>query len=334
MFYTSPLTLYKIAILLFLSSFILCYLLTSTAIRIAFKINLLDEPTSKRKIHSLPTPLLGGVAVFLSFLLILCFFFLIIQYFILTMGPHYFIFGSNKIFWIKIGLYLICSILIVFIGLLDDVKNINFKSKLFVQSLAALIMMLSGMTCQISPWPIFNFFVTFIWILCLTNAFNLLDNMNGLSTGLAIIVIIFFVISSYINQNYLFSLLFIILLGCLIGFFPHNFPKANIFLGDAGSLFIGFSLAVFSVWIFNQLLEQRSSFWIPLWTLLLILSIPICDTLTVVAIRIKNKKPFYIGDTNHLSHQLVKLGLSSTNAVLMLYGSALILGVIGLLYTF
>lgn len=327
--------LYRISILLFCCSFFLSYVLTPLAGKFALKFNIMDSPGS-RKIHHEVTPRNGGLAIFLSFCITLILLYLIISLQFLHYGkPFLFLFSQVKLFWLKTALYLIGALVVILVGILDDIKSIDFKVKLLGQGLAAAIIIWgSNSTIRIFPvqWDILNTFFTFFWIIILTNSFNLLDNMNGLSPGIASIIILFFIAISFILKQFLLVLFLTIPMGCILGFLPHNFPKAKIFLGDMGSLFIGFSLATYSIWIFNILMQSN----VPQSTIILgmlcLLMIPLFDTLTVILIRIKNKKPIYVGDTNHLSHQLVKCGLSTTNAVLILLAGSIGAGLLGLLY--
>ena len=328
MFY--PLILYKITLLLLLSSFCLSYLLTPIAQNLAFRFNVLDTP-NYRKIHKSPTPLLGGLAIFLAFLFTLVFFYLLISYQLFITGPAFFSFGEEKLFWLKMALYLICSLFIILIGILDDFKSLDFKLKLLIQSLVAFIMVFSGSRLNFFHLSYLNALISFFWIVGLTNSFNLLDNMNGLSSGLAIIILSLFAFLAYTTHHALFALFLLIPIGSLLGFLPYNFPKARIFLGDTGSLFIGFSLATYSTWLFDHLIKSNTSHWAVLIEMLFLLFIPLCDTLTVIAIRIKKHHPIYVGDTNHLSHQLVKRGLAPTKAVLILFMGSLLTGILGLL---
>jgi len=326
-----PLTLYKISLLLFFCSLCLSYLLTPLIRRFSIHFNILDDPTLARKSHKQPIPLLGGIAIFLSFSITLGLLFLITQYYYWVAGENYFFFKMTDLFWIKVGIYLVASLLVLLVGIMDDLKCLEFRIKLLVQGLAALIIIFGGSRLSISPWPFVNVIISFLWIVCLTNSFNLLDNMNGLSTGLSTIVILFSILVSYFTQHYLLAIFLIIPLGCFMGFLPHNFPRAKIFLGDSGSLFIGFSLATFSIWLFNYV-SQQATMGTALLMLLIMMSIPLCDTLTVIAIRLKNRKRIYIGDTNHLSHQLVRVGFSATSAVLILYMSSIFIGTLGILF--
>lgn len=324
--------LYKISFLLFLCSFFLCYALTPLARKLALKFNVVDIP-SERKIHQSLIPRLGGIALFLSFCVTLTLLYLMISFHFLTISkPFLFSFNEVKLFWIKTALYLIGAALIIFIGILDDIKNIDFRLKLLGQALAASIVILGGSELSLTPWGFLNTLLSFLWIIGLTNSFNLLDNMNGLSGGVASITIFFLIAISYFFKFYLLTIFLIIPLGCLIGFLPYNFPKAKIFLGDTGSLFIGYSLAIYSTWLFTYLSQHYLSSFQVFSGIVFLLSIPLIDTLTVVIIRLKNKKPIYIGDMNHLSHQLVRRGLSTTKAVLVLFISSFLIGSLGLFY--
>lgn len=293
---------------------------------------MVDLPGS-RKIHREIIPRSGGLAIFLSFFISLILLYLLISHQYLSYGKLFsFSFPQVKLFWLKTALYLIGSLVIILVGILDDIKSIDFRVKLLGQALAAAIIVLgSNSKLNLLPWDIFDTLLSLIWIVGLTNSFNLLDNMNGLSTGLASIIIIFFFTITLLTKHFLLSLFLVVPLGCYIGFLPHNFPKAKIFLGDTGSLFIGFSLATYSVWLYNHLISYQTS-WNVLIGIIFLLSIPFFDTLTVIAIRIKNRKPIYEGDTNHLSHQLVKCGFSTTTAVLVLFMSSLFSGLLGLMY--
>ena len=317
---------------MFLCSFFLCYVLTPLARKLALKFNILDTP-SERKIHQSLIPRFGGIALFLSFCVTLTLLYLIISFHFLTIGkPFLFSFNEVKLFWLKTALYLIGATLIVFIGILDDIKNIDFRLKLLGQTLAAAIVILGGSELSLTPWGFLNTLLSFLWIIGLTNSFNLLDNMNGLSGGIAAITIFFLITISYFFKFYLLTVFLTISLGCLIGFLPYNFPKAKIFLGDAGSLFIGYSLAVYSSWLFTYLSQYHFSSFQIFPGIVLLLSIPLVDTLTVISIRLKNHKPIYIGDMNHLSHQLVRGGFSTTGAVSILFISSFLMGSLGLFF--
>ena len=319
----------KIGLLLFSSSTLLSYVLTPLARKLAFKLKILDYP-SKRKIHSVAVPRFGGGAIFLSFLLSLFLYFIICSksYFDSDWLTSY----ELKLFWVKLGYYLLGTIIVVIVGALDDIKLVDYRVKLIGQILGALIITAGGTLFHVFDLHILNFLISIIWIVGFTNSMNFLDNMNGLSAGLASIIISFFIFLTFKAHQPLFALFLFVPLGCLSGFLPYNFPKAKIFLGDAGSLFIGISLGTYFIWLCNVLFQNQASYWNVLSGLFFLASIPLIDTLMVIVIRLRNRKPIYVGDTNHLSHQLVKAGLSTTSAVMCLYVGTFFAGAISLIF--
>lgn len=324
--------LHRILVILFLSAFLLTYLLTPLVRSLATKLKILDYPSNARKIHTTPTPLLGGIAIFLSFLLCMSFLFLVLQRKLFMEGPMFFSFGNSTLFWIQMGVFMFAALFILLTGILDDIKMIDFRIKLFSQALAAAIVISCGMYFKLTGNIIFDVLISFAWIVVITNSFNLLDNMNGLSTSIASITALLFTLSAFMTQAYLLTLIFFMLFGAFLGFLPFNFPKAKIFLGDTGSLFLGFTVASFSILLFNHVSSHLHSFWLATLLILLLMSIPILDTLCVTLIRTWNHKPIYIGDTNHLSHQLVKKGISPTYAVLLLASLTGVIGITGILF--
>lgn len=325
---------FKVLWLLLLISFLLSYLLTPLARRFSIRMNILDHP-SERKIHATPTPRLGGIAIFISFCLCSCLYFMMIYQFSFKQGylnNDLFVFSEFKTFLLQLAFYFIGAMLMLIIGMLDDIKMIDYRLKFIVQILSASIIVSSGEQFQFFQYNLFNIVLSLFWIVGITNSLNLLDNMNGLASGLSAIILGFFATLAYFTNHPLLALYLAIPIGCLLGFLPYNFPKAKIFLGDGGSLFIGFSLATFSIWLFKHLAQQQMNILTILSSLLLLASIPILDTLTVIFIRIKNRKPIYVGDMNHLSHQLVRVGFSSTSAVMILYACAFVIGTVALFY--
>ncbi|MBI4041253.1 MAG: undecaprenyl/decaprenyl-phosphate alpha-N-acetylglucosaminyl 1-phosphate transferase [Deltaproteobacteria bacterium] len=298
---------------------------------IALKFNLVDQPGG-RKIHSIPTAYLGGIGVVFSIMISFLCLYAMIQYQIEVKGNVYFSFGRENIFWIHLLIFSIAAMVISLVGLMDDIKILDFKVKLCGQLVIAALMILSGVYLHLFDHWILNVAFSVAWYVIFTNAFNLLDNMNGLTAGISAIVFLFLSVLAYVTQNFLLSFCLIIFCGSLLGFLPFNFPKASIFLGDAGSLFIGFSIASFGVLMFNHLILKGLSNPYALFVLAAILVVPCLDTLTVSMIRIKNKKPIYIGDTNHLSHLLTRSGLSAVHAVLVLYGLSFVFGFASMIY--
>jgi UDP-GlcNAc:undecaprenyl-phosphate GlcNAc-1-phosphate transferase len=174
------------------------------------------------------------------------------------------------------------------------------------------------------PNPIFSFAVTVFWLLTLINALNFMDNMNGLCAGLGVIAGWCFAVLAAASGQYLVALIALIVVGSLAGYLPHNFPKARAFLGDAGSHLVGYLLAILAILPHFYTPGKPRPF--AVLTPLLVLALPLFDLGCVVIIRTLNRKPFYIGDTNHLSHRLVRRGLSKTTAVLVIWLLAALCG--------
>jgi UDP-GlcNAc:undecaprenyl-phosphate GlcNAc-1-phosphate transferase len=163
----------------------------------------------------------------------------------------------------------------------------------------------------------FQYAVTILWILTLINAFNFMDNMNGLCAGLGAIGALYFAAISASEGQYLVALIAFLIVGALLGFLPYNFPAARAFLGDSGSHLVGYLLAILAILphFYSRYNPRPYAVLIPL----LVLAVPLGDLLCVVLIRWRLGKPFYIGDNNHLSHRLVRKGLNRTESVLLIW---------------
>jgi UDP-GlcNAc:undecaprenyl-phosphate GlcNAc-1-phosphate transferase len=174
------------------------------------------------------------------------------------------------------------------------------------------------------PNVAFSYAVTVLWILTVTNAFNFTDNMNGLCAGLAAIASLLLGALSAAHDHYLVASFAFLAGGATLGFLPYNFPRASVFLGDAGSHLLGFLLAVLTILphFYSPEHPRRLAVFSPL----LILAVPLSDLVAVVWLRLKKGKPIYVGDDNHFSHRLVRLGLSKVQAVLLLWGIAAAVG--------
>ncbi|MBD3379935.1 MAG: hypothetical protein GF408_05675 [Candidatus Omnitrophica bacterium] len=298
---------------LLLSSFLLSIVFTFSAIYVAKKKAILDRP-SERKIHEKPVPLLGGVAVFSAFAAALL---------------------LNFRFSAELKGVCIASFFIMVSGLLDDLKDTSASFRLLVQVLCALVVVKSGVFLRIIPADIpfqylIEVIVTVVWIVGITNAVNFMDGADGLAAGMACIVsATFFGIAYFTGQVY-FSFINLALLGACLGFLVFNKRPARIFLGDAGSSFLGFSLGVFAVmgeWAENKPIVALS---IPL----IVLAIPIFDVIYITVARIGRGKVKtfrqwieYVGK-DHLHHRLMSLGFSQGQTVFFILSlnAALALG--------
>ncbi len=238
----------------FLLSLALSLILVPVAKKLAIHWNIHDHP-GERKIHQTPKPYLGGVAIFLSFFITIVF--NLIIYLILIGNPDIqsqFPFLTKQLpylakAWPKLAAILFGALIIVSVGVIDDIKStlISPKLKLFFQTLAAIIAVYFGVSISFLPYDWMNWIISVIWIVILTNSFNLLDNMDGLSSGVAAIsALIFFSVSIYQGQVFM-AFILIIFVGSILGFLKHNYYPSSIFMGDAGSLFLGYILGTLTI---------------------------------------------------------------------------------------
>jgi len=212
------------------------------------------------------------------------------------------------------------------VGFLDDVLGRKFGPgwKLAGQTLAALALLSAGIRTDFLHFNVLNSAVTLLWVVGITNAFNLLDNMDGLSAGVALIAALVLALNAFLLGEFFISLVLMAFIGSLLGFLVFNWNPASIFLGDCGSLFIGFTLA--SLTLLEHFVTHASSTYFPVLMPVLVLALPIVDTATVVVIRWREGRPIYVGDSRHLSHRLVSLGMSPRLAVATIYLIALGIG--------
>lgn len=292
-----------------LGSLAAALVLAPLAARLARRIGFLDAP-GPRKIHAEPVPYGGGVAVALAFLG--------------ALGIDVAL-GRPSLPLRSLAVFGAGSILVLILGLVDDRRRLSARAKLAVQALIAVGVASSGERLEVfdlGPWS--GGALTVLWILAVTNAFNLLDHMDGLCAGTAsIAALCFLAVALQTGQPGIAGTL-APLLGACLGFLAWNFPPAKLFLGDAGSLFIGFWMACLTV---SFTFYDRAHY--ALYTYLVpvaVLAVPLFDTLGVIVIRLLRRKPLFQGDTNHLAHRLVALGMSRRRAVLAVYALTLYAG--------
>jgi UDP-GlcNAc:undecaprenyl-phosphate GlcNAc-1-phosphate transferase len=271
--------------------------------RTAYRLGFIAAPSNKRW-HRKPTALLGGIAIVVSFYLP----------FLLT-SP------KNTTLWTLA----IASLLMFALGLFDDLKHIKPQSKLIGQIIAASVLIYAGFLLRLTDYAAINVLITLVWIVGITNAFNLLDNMDGLCTGVALIASTFRFLFFLMDNNYQSAVTTLIFMGALSGFLFFNFNPASIFMGDSGSLFIGFFLSGLN--LAGGFPYTKSMFSVLLFPIL-ILIIPIFDTTFVTLVRKFSGRPISVGGTDHTSHRLVAVGLSERRAVMILYAIAIVSGYI------
>jgi len=293
------------------------------------RIGLVDDP-GHRKIHATPVPLAGGLAVLTGLLVPLATAVVLLKFnFIHSANAEALLYGLNKRA-LQLAAIAFGAIGMTILGVLDDKHELRPLHKFIGQVLIAALVAAAGVRITLFvPSAVFSYVVTILWLLTVINAFNFMDNMNGLCAGLGAIGAAWFGVLAAIDGQYLVALIAFLTCGSLVGFLPHNFPKAQAFLGDAGSHLVGYLLAVLAILphFYNKLDPRPWAVISPL----LVLAIPLADLAWVVLLRWRTGKPFYIGDTNHLSHRLVRAGLTRAAAVMLIWLIAAVIGGIALL---
>lgn len=305
---------YMHILLIIASCFAFSFLITFYIKKIAKHIGAMDIPNS-RKVHTTPMPRLGGLGVFLTFLF------------------GYMLFGVQSI---QMNSILIGAFIIITIGVIDDISPIGAKTKLIGQLVAAATVIFYGgiLLDKITifgshiDFGLFAYPITFIFIVGCVNIINLIDGLDGLSTGTCCIFYLTIGIIAFIKASFggLDVSLAFIMLGASLGFLCHNFHPAKIFSGDSGSMFQGFMIATISLLGFKTV--TMTSFFIPI----LLLGIPILDTLFAIIRRTLKKQPIYEPDKKHLHHQLLNLGLSHRNTVLAIYAMNILFAFASVIY--
>ena len=299
--------------IIILTTFLTSLILTHLMIKISKNMNIMDIP-NERRVHKKPTPLLGGIAIFLSFLF------------------GFILFGNQNPLMISI---LIASFLILLLGIFDDIKPIKARYKFVIHILVALIVVFYG-GLKLTHVDIFSLSLNFKWmspyitiliIVGIINAVNLIDGLDGLCAGISSIYFLTIgVIALILNKfNGLDIILSFIMLGSTLGFLVFNFPPAKIFMGDTGSTFLGLMISVIMLLGFKTV--TLTSLLIPLVLLIL----PITDTLFAIIRRALNKKPIGQADKEHIHHQLLK-HLSTRKTILVIYVVDLIFSVVSIFY--
>ncbi len=279
--------------LIFAVALLFSVIATPLARRLALTTGIVDAPSS-RKLHTEPTPLLGGAAIYAAFVVALL------------------LFGRRAEVRQMIAI-LVGATSVSIIGVVDDARGLNPSLKLLGQLGAAAIIIVSGLRVHLFPWEAVNIALSLLWIIGITNALNLLDNMDGLTGGVAAIGAAHFLLLAALNGQYLVGALSAALLGACIGFLRYNFNPASIFMGDTGALFIGFVLAAVGIKL------RFTNTYVVTWMVpLVVLLLPIFDTTLVVVSRLRRRaNPFTLPGKDHLSHRLVALGLTRREAVLV-----------------
>jgi UDP-GlcNAc:undecaprenyl-phosphate/decaprenyl-phosphate GlcNAc-1-phosphate transferase len=282
-------------LIIFIIALILSLIFTPLVRLLAVKLNIMDRPNSI-KTHREPVAYLGGVAIYLAFILA------IIMALVIRLP-------FNKISVIIIG-----ATLIMILGLVDDLRPLSFKTKLFLEVLIATLLIIFDIRIKFITPDYIAVILTILWVIGVTNALNIIDIMDGLSSGVAVIAALAFLFINPPSEQTYVNYTAAALAGAALGFLRYNFPPAKIFMGDTGSLMLGFVLAVLSI---GTSYTQVNN--IALYAPILILGIPIYDTFLVMILRFKQGKNIFHGSLDHFALRLERLGFSRRKVVIIAY---------------
>lgn len=295
-------------------------LLTPLAIAISLKYKAFDRP-GLRKVHLKEVPCLGGAAIFISFLSVV--------WLARLIWPDFFGGLDRRLLSVSLG-----GLIIFGVGLYDDLRDASVGVRFLAQSLAAGVLIWGGFLITFLPSPfsgrlelgILSYPFTALWIVFLVNALNFIDGLDGLASGLGIIVAtaIFYVAESHGEP--LIALLAVGMMGSLLGFLPFNFHPARIFMGDSGATFIGYLFAAMTT-----MGTMKSVAAISLLIPIAALGVPILDTVTAIVRRTWRGQKFYQADKEHVHHLLLSLGFSHQGSVVFLYGVTFFLAILSIL---
>ncbi len=272
--------------------------------RLAFYLGVLDQPSS-RKVHQKPTPLMGGLAIYGALVIAL-----------LLFRPEFYL--------VEFGAILAGATWLVLLGFVDDRQGMRPLVKMGGQTIAAIVLIVAGIHVRIFENQILNIGLTLFWIVGITNAMNFQDNMDGLAAGITAVASIFFFVMAVQEELSLVGSLAAALAGASVGFLIYNFNPASTFMGDMGSMVLGFLLSVLALKLdFNVSPDRQIVTWmVPI----VVLGFPIFDTTLVTFTRLRERRSPMQGGKDHTSHRLVSLGLSQRAAVLLIYALCAALG--------
>jgi UDP-GlcNAc:undecaprenyl-phosphate/decaprenyl-phosphate GlcNAc-1-phosphate transferase len=277
--------------------------LTPVLKRAALAFGFLDKP-AQRKLHRVPIPLLGGLAIYIAAVASVLLF-------------------VDTTTALQVAGIVAGATLISIVGILDDAGKLHhqFKFRIGIPA-ASLVLVLSGIHITLFDQAVVNYGMTLLWVVGIVSAFNILDNMDGICAGVASVASLFFVVNAVLNEQYLVMSLASAVMGASIGFLVYNFHPATVFMGDIGALFLGFMMATVGVKLRFLDTPETVSWMIPV----LVLIVPIFDTTLVTISRIRRGLiPFSTPGKDHLSHRLANVGLNPRQVALVIY----ILGSLG-----
>ena len=295
-------------------SALVSYTMTPPVRLLAFRIGAIDIPLDARRMHKKPTPRIGGLAMFAGFMV----------------ATFVFCDPSSELYALWIG-----GAILVILGIIDDIFRLSAWIKLLVQLCVAGIAVCFGVLIDhvtlfgfMIEFGYFSIPITILWIVGLSNAINLIDGLDGLACGVSAITAVSVFTVMLITGDYTSALLTAILIGACLGFLPYNRNPARIFMGDTGSLFLGYTLSVISVQGLFKL-HTVLSFLVPFS----IFALPILDTLVAIVRRLCHWQSPFHPDRGHLHHRLVDMGFSHKEAVRILYAISALMGLVAVVYT-
>lgn len=296
-------------------SFLIAYLTTPLAKKLALSLGAIDMPGEERRVHFRPIPRMGGLAIYLAFILS-----------VLVFMPM-----DGKMIGLILG-----SSLIVLLGIIDDTRGLSATAKMGGQIAAAIILVLFGFRIEWLTSPLGGMIylgwlsipAAIFWIVGITNTFNLIDGLDGLAAGISAISSVTMSVVALLNGRYAAAMLLLIVAGSALGFLPHNFNPAKIFMGDTGSLLLGFLLSAISI---QGTIKGATA--IAIVIPVLAMGLPIFDTAIAIVRRAKNGMPIMQPDRGHLHHRLLDMGFTQRQVVVILYIISGILGAVAIAVT-
>ncbi|MGB4437714.1 MAG: MraY family glycosyltransferase [Sedimentibacter sp.] len=300
----------------FISAVIISFIMTPPARKLAIRVGALDIPKDARKIHKKPMPYFGGLAIYVS--IMACMF---------VYMPH-----TRTNLFIMAG-----ATIIVLTGIVDDMYGMPAKIKMLLQLIAAAVAISGGVQIHFISNPLsatgmsyllswLSIPITLFWIVGITNTINLIDGLDGLASGVASIAATTLLFTAATMGHDFIMMQCAIIAGASLGFLPFNFNPAKIFMGDTGSLLLGYMLAVTSV---SGMVKSVAA--VTLAVPVFALGLPIFDTAFAIIRRYINKKPIMEADKEHLHHKLMKIGLNQRQTVLVMYFISMVLGIVAVI---
>lgn len=316
-------------IIFFMTALFVSFAATPVVMKFASVVGAIDVPKDERRMHKSPIPLLGGLSIAIGFMASL-----LVWLMLYWMGFADFNLADRELVGLIFGILIVLTV-----GVVDDIHGLGAKTRLAFQTLAALTVALAESKIEFisNPFsetgiiyvpPVLSVIVTVIWIVGITNALNLIDGLDGLAAGVSLVSTISLFIISIMRNDYTTAALLAAIAGAIIGFLPRNFHPAKVFMGSSGAYFLGFVIAVISL---TGSIKAYTA--ISLVLPILILGLPIFDTLFAITRRLKNKKSISESDRGHIHHRLVDAGFSHLQSVLLLIGVSILLGFASILIT-